>query len=84
MFSEDYLLANPDWKMDVIPEIMDGKNVADFIDPDIAEKLEALEREEEKLQAEGFYDSEEDIVRFPFFDPTHLNLSLKAPPTVRL
>jgi len=44
---------------------MDGKNVADFIDPDIAEKLEALEREEEKLQAEGFYESEEDMVRAP-------------------
>lgn len=57
------MLANPEWKEDVIPEIMDGKNVADFIDPDIAEKLEALEREEERLQAEGFYDSEEDIVR---------------------
>lgn len=57
------MLANPEWKMDVIPEIMDGKNVADFIDPDILEKLEALEREEEKLQAEGFYDSEEDMVR---------------------
>ena len=48
--------------MDTVPEIMDGKNVADFIDPDIAEKLEALEREEERLQAEGFYDSEEDMV----------------------
>ena len=41
---------------------MDGKNISDFIDPDIAEKLEALEREEERLQADGFYDSEEDIV----------------------
>jgi nucleolar GTP-binding protein len=50
--------------MDVIPEIMDGKNVADFVDPDIAEKLEALEREEEKLREEGFYDSEEDMVSF--------------------
>ncbi|KAJ8586125.1 P-loop containing nucleoside triphosphate hydrolase protein [Rhizopogon salebrosus TDB-379] len=59
---QDYILANPEWKMDVMPEIMNGKNVADFIDPDIAEKLEALEREEEKLQAEGFYDSDEDIV----------------------
>jgi nucleolar GTP-binding protein len=56
------MLANPEWKEDTIPEIMDGKNIADFIDPDIAEKLEALEREEERLQAEGFYDSEEDIV----------------------
>ncbi|KIM45613.1 hypothetical protein M413DRAFT_65754 [Hebeloma cylindrosporum] len=58
---QDYILANPEWKMDIIPEIMDGKNIADFIDPDIAEKLEALEREEEKLQAEGFYDSDSDI-----------------------
>ncbi|KAJ7502543.1 P-loop containing nucleoside triphosphate hydrolase protein [Mycena galericulata] len=58
---EHYLLANPEWKMDIMPEIMDGKNIADFIDPDIAEKLEALEREEERLEAEGFYDSEEDM-----------------------
>jgi NOGCT (NUC087) domain len=46
---------------------MDGKNVADFIDPDIAEKLEALEREEERLEAEGFYASDDSIVsRFRF------------------
>ena len=43
---------------------MDGKNVADFIDPDIQEKLEALEREEEQLEADGFYDSEENMVSF--------------------
>ena len=49
-----------------MPEIMDGKNIADFIDPDIVEKLEALEREEEKLQAEGFYESDSDIVRLAF------------------
>ncbi|KAL4073746.1 P-loop containing nucleoside triphosphate hydrolase protein [Scleroderma citrinum] len=55
----NYLLANPEWKMDIMPEIMDGKNIADFIDPDIAEKLEALEREEEQLQAEGYYDNDE-------------------------
>ncbi|KAH7928919.1 P-loop containing nucleoside triphosphate hydrolase protein [Leucogyrophana mollusca] len=58
---QDYMLANPEWNMDTMPEIMDGKNIADFIDPDIAEKLEALEREEEKLEAEGFYESEEDV-----------------------
>lgn len=62
--AENYLLANPEWNQDIIPEIMDGKNVADFIDPDILEKLEALEREEEKLAAEGFYDSEEEMVTF--------------------
>ena len=42
---------------------MDGKNIADFIDPDILEKLDALEREEEKLEAEGFYESESEMVR---------------------
>lgn len=58
----DYILANPEWKYDTIPEFMDGKNVADFIDPDIAEKLEALEREEEKLEAEGFYASDDEEI----------------------
>ena len=58
------MLSNEEWKSDIIPEVMDGKNIADFIDPDIMEKLEALEREEEKLEAEGFYESEEDMVSF--------------------
>ncbi|EGY18837.1 nucleolar GTP-binding protein [Verticillium dahliae VdLs.17] len=57
----DYILANPEWKYDKIPEIFDGKNVADFIDPDIEAKLAALEEEEEKLEAEGYYDSDEEI-----------------------
>lgn len=55
------MLANDDWKYDTIPEIMDGKNVADFIDPDIEEKLNALEREEERLIAEGFYEEDDTI-----------------------
>lgn len=41
-----------------MPEIQDGKNVADFIDPDIVARLEELEAEEERLEAAGFYDSE--------------------------
>lgn len=45
-----------------MPEIMDGKNIADFIDPDIAEKLEALEREEDRLEAEGFYKSDDEEI----------------------
>lgn len=66
VLSEGWLLEDPDWKYDVQPELLDGKNVADFIDPDIMEKLEALEREEEKLEAEGFYQSDdEEIVSFP-------------------
>jgi nucleolar GTP-binding protein len=50
-YSDWYKLKNDEWKTDIIPEIMDGKNIADFIDPDILEKLEALEREEEALEA---------------------------------
>ena len=53
---EKYLLANPEWKFDVIPEIMDGKNIADFIDPEIEEKLRRLEEEEEQFEAAGAYD----------------------------
>ena len=45
-----YLLADDAWKYDVAPEIMDGKNVGDFIDPDIEAKLDALEREQEQLE----------------------------------
>lgn len=56
-----YLLKDQEWKYDKIPEIMDGKNVADFIDPEIQEKLEALEREEERLIAAGFYDSDDEM-----------------------
>merc|ERR1711993_217568 len=41
-------------------ELLDGKNVADYIDPDIFEKLEALEREEELREAAGVYDEEVD------------------------
>lgn len=48
-----------------MPELQDGKNVADFIDADIIAKLDELEREEEALEAAGFYDSEDDVRLFP-------------------
>ncbi|KAK4231302.1 P-loop containing nucleoside triphosphate hydrolase protein [Podospora fimiseda] len=57
----DYILANPEWKYDKIPEIVDGKNVYDYVDPDIDAKLAALEEEEERLEKEGFYQSDSDI-----------------------
>lgn len=41
-----------DWKYDVVPEVLNGHNVADFIDPDIMKKLEELE-EEERLREEA-------------------------------
>lgn len=60
---EHYILADDSWKYDVIPEIYNGKNIADFIDPDIEARLEALEREEEALAEQGFYaEDEEEIV----------------------
>merc|ERR1711939_701602 len=58
---DKYLLENDEWKHDKIPEVFDGKNVYDFIDPDIEAKLAALEEEEEKLEAEGYYDSDEEL-----------------------
>ena len=54
---------------------MDGKNVADFIDPDIEDKLEALEREEERLEAEGYYESEDEAMASP---PLRVFLLTKA------
>ncbi|KAJ3088155.1 Nucleolar GTP-binding protein 1 [Quaeritorhiza haematococci] len=57
-----YQLKDEEWKYDTIPEIMDGKNVADFIDPDIEAKLDALEREEEQLIAQGFYQSDDEEI----------------------
>lgn len=70
---QDYLLEENDWKHDKIPEVVDGKNVYDFIDPDIDAKLAALEEEEEKLEAEGYYDSDESIE-----DADEANIRMKA------
>ncbi len=56
------MLKKDEWKTDVVPEMMDGKNIADFFDPDIEARLEALETEEaaaaaawetEKAQRQG-------------------------------
>ncbi|XP_011177879.1 nucleolar GTP-binding protein 1 [Zeugodacus cucurbitae] len=42
-------------RYDVIPEIWDGHNIADYIDPDIFSKLEELEREEGMREEGGVY-----------------------------
>ncbi|XP_045676105.1 GTP-binding protein 4 [Phyllostomus hastatus] len=63
---DDYILdlkkywdiMNSSEKYDKIPEIWEGHNVADYIDPDIMQKLEELEKEEELRTAAGEYDSE--------------------------
>ena len=55
--NKKFLLANDDEKYDVIPEHWNGHNIADYIDPDIMEKLSALEKEEEERERAGVYDS---------------------------
>ena len=63
---DDYILdlkknyAIPDdQKYDIIPELWEGHNIADFIDPDIKEKLENLEKEETLREEAGFYNDTE-------------------------
>ncbi|XP_043920621.1 GTP-binding protein 4 [Protopterus annectens] len=51
-------LMNSEEKYDILPEVWQGHNIADYIDPDIMKKLEALEKEEELKEAAGEYDSE--------------------------
>lgn len=51
-------LPNEEEKYDIIPEIWQGHNVADFIDPDIKKKLDELEKEEEMREQAGYYDNE--------------------------
>jgi len=46
-----YELKEEEWKKDIIPEIIDGKNIFDFIDAEILERLDALEKEEEEAIA---------------------------------
>ncbi|KAL3437210.1 P-loop containing nucleoside triphosphate hydrolase protein [Aspergillus tetrazonus] len=58
---KSYTLANDEWKHDKIPEVWNGKNIYDYVDPDIEAKLAALEEEEEKLEADGYYDSDESV-----------------------
>ncbi|KAI3942377.1 hypothetical protein MKW92_020341 [Papaver armeniacum] len=41
-----YILEHDEWKEDIMPEILDGHNVHDFVDIDISQRLEELEQEE--------------------------------------
>lgn len=56
-----YMLEDDEWKKDTMPEVLDGKNVYDFLDADIAAKLQALEDEEDRLEKEGFYNLDLDL-----------------------
>lgn len=46
-FAEHYLLKNENEKYDIIPEIWEGHNIADFVCADIKEKFEKIREEEE-------------------------------------
>jgi len=55
-----YLLKNEDEKYDVVPEIWEGHNIADFVDPNVVEMMRRV-KEEEKLREEaGYYDEDLD------------------------
>lgn len=43
-------MDHDEWKWDEIPQIMDGHNIADFIDPNIEERLAQLEAEEAEYE----------------------------------
>uniref|UniRef100_A0AAR2J187 Nucleolar GTP-binding protein 1 n=1 Tax=Pygocentrus nattereri TaxID=42514 RepID=A0AAR2J187_PYGNA len=53
-------LMNAEEKSDKIPEIWEGHNIADYIDPDIMKRLSQLEKEEELREKAGEYDSDEE------------------------
>ncbi len=64
MFSiplQEHYVIPEEWKYDVLPEIYNGKNIADFVDPDIWEKLEELEKEEDLLLEMEGMKIEEDL-----------------------
>lgn len=45
---EHFMLDDPRWKYDIAPEIMNGMNVWDYVDPEIEKKLLELEKEEDE------------------------------------
>uniref|UniRef100_A0AAY4ADJ6 Nucleolar GTP-binding protein 1 n=1 Tax=Denticeps clupeoides TaxID=299321 RepID=A0AAY4ADJ6_9TELE len=51
-------LMNDEEKQDKIPEVWEGHNIADYIDPDIMKHLEDLEKEEDLKEKAGEYDSD--------------------------
>ncbi|KAJ8387171.1 hypothetical protein AAFF_G00159830 [Aldrovandia affinis] len=53
-------LMNAEEKTDKIPEIWEGHNISDYIDPEIMKNLEELEKEEELKERAGEYDSDEE------------------------
>lgn len=62
-WNEHFMLADDAWKYDNVPEIINGMNIADYIDPDIERKLIELEREQDEMygmQDEEMIDEEDE------------------------
>lgn len=51
-YRHQYDLQDEEWRYDAIPQILNGKNIVDYIDPDIDAKLAALEQEEQQIVSE--------------------------------
>jgi nucleolar GTP-binding protein len=51
-----YVTIPEEERYDIIPEFLEGHNIADYIDADIFEKLEELERDEGLRLEGGFYE----------------------------
>jgi len=66
---EHWIMENPVWKNDEIPEFYMGRNVADFYHPGIAADLKALEAEEAKIMAEIGDSTDEEIPLPPGVKP---------------
>ena len=65
----EWMVKHEDWRYDAVPEIMDGMNVADWIDPDIERKLAELEAEEEALMW-GDQDDEAEAAQYKHVQQT--------------
>jgi nucleolar GTP-binding protein len=57
------MLKDPTWKYDKVPEIMDGHNIVDFVDPDIDKKLAELEKEEALLLQDKKIGDDEEVLQ---------------------
>lgn len=56
---KNYVTIPEDERYDEIPEFLQGHNIADYIDLEIFNKLEELEREEGIRDEAGFYDAQD-------------------------
>eukprot|EP00483_Globobulimina_turgida_P009317 UN09336 len=54
-------LKNDEWKFDPIPQFYNGKNIADFYQPNIDADLNELEKEEMNMDVEDHYDANDEL-----------------------